>query len=107
LKQKACFAHYITMGPEGKAAIAGGRGFSAGLKLVKHFKPLVRHLLDAELEAVRRFAPDMIIYHPESLASPFIASALNCPSILASPLPGFTPTSALEPGPWCLASLKS
>jgi sterol 3beta-glucosyltransferase len=105
LKQNACFAHYITMGPEGKAAIAGGRGFSAGLKLVKHFKPLMRHLLDA-LDAVRRFAPDMIIYHPKSLASPFIASALNCPSILASPLPGFTPTSALA-GPWCLASLKS
>jgi sterol 3beta-glucosyltransferase len=80
--------------PEGKAAIAGGRGFSVGLKLVKHFKPLMRHLLDAELEAVRRFAPDMIIYHPKSVASPFIASALNCPSILASPLPGFTPTSA-------------
>jgi sterol 3beta-glucosyltransferase len=80
--------------PEGKAAIAGGRGFSAGLKLVKHFKPLMRHLLDEELEAVRRFAPDLIIYHPKSLASPFIASALNSPSILASPLPGFTPTSA-------------
>lgn len=35
--------------PDGKAAIAGGEGFTAGLKLLKHVRPLMRTLLDAEL----------------------------------------------------------
>src|SRR5688572_6725070 len=35
--------------PEGKAAIAGGEGFSAGFKLLKHIKPLMRDLMDEEL----------------------------------------------------------
>lgn len=36
----------------------------------------------------------MIVYHPKSIASPHIAEKLGCKCILASPLPGFTPTSA-------------
>lgn len=80
--------------PEGKAAIAGGQGFSAGFKLLKHIRPLMRPLWDEELRGLRSFAPDIIIYHPKSVVSPFIAEALNCVSFLASPLPGFTPTSA-------------
>lgn len=80
--------------PEGKAAIAGGQGFSAGFKLLKHVRPLMRHLMDEELKAVTTFAPRIIIYHPKSVTSPYIAEALECVSILASPLPGFTPTSA-------------
>lgn len=80
--------------PEGKAAIAGGRGFSAGFKLLKHVRPLMRDLLDAEWAAVKAFAPDVVIYHPKSIAAPHMAEALGCPFILASPLPGFTPTAA-------------
>ena len=80
--------------PEGKAAIAGGRGFSAGFKLLKHVRPMMRGLLDAEWAAVRAFAPDAIIYHPKSIASPHMAEKLGVPAYLASPLPGFTPTSA-------------
>jgi sterol 3beta-glucosyltransferase len=80
--------------PEGKAAIAGGEGFSAGFKLLKHIKPLMRDLMDEELRGLRSFAPDIIIYHPKSIVSPLIADALNCAAFLASPLPGFTPTSA-------------
>uniref|UniRef100_UPI002FC76C92 glycosyltransferase n=1 Tax=Devosia sp. TaxID=1871048 RepID=UPI002FC76C92 len=80
--------------PEGKAAIAGGQGFSAGLKLVKYVRPLMVRLLDEEAAAVKSFAPDLILYHPKSIASPHLAAALGVPSILASPLPGFTPTSA-------------
>ena len=80
--------------PEGKAAIAGGRGFSAGFKLLKHVRPMMRGLLDAEWAAVRAFAPDAIIYHPKSIASPHMAEKLGIPAILASPLPGFTPTAA-------------
>jgi UDP:flavonoid glycosyltransferase YjiC (YdhE family) len=80
--------------PEGKAAIAGSRGFSAGLKLLKHVRPLMRRLMDDEWAAVRAFAPDIILHHPKSIATPHMAEALACPYLLASPLPGFTPTSA-------------
>lgn len=80
--------------PEGKAAVAGGRGFSACLKLIKHIRPLMRRLLDDEAAAVTAFAPDLIAYHPKSIAAPHLASALGVPCILTSPLPGFTPTSA-------------
>ena len=80
--------------PEGKAAIGGGRGFSAGFKLLKYVRPMMRGLLDAEWAAVRSFAPDAIIYHPKSIASPHMAGKLGIPGILASPLPGFTPTAA-------------
>ncbi|ARP98889.1 glycosyltransferase [Pseudorhodoplanes sinuspersici] len=80
--------------PEGKAAIAGGKGFSGGFKLLKHIRPLMRHLLDAEWSATKEFAPDIIVYHPKALGVPHIAEKLGCRFILASPLPGFTPTSA-------------
>lgn len=80
--------------PDDKAAIAGSRGFRAGLKLLGHVRPLMRRLLDAEWAAVRAFGPDVILHHPKSLASPHMAEALGCPYVLASPLPGFTPTSA-------------
>lgn len=79
--------------PEGKAAIAGGSGFSAGFKLLKHVRPLMRRLLDDTWAASRAFAPDGIVYHPKSFAAPHIAERLQCPVILASPLPGFTPTA--------------
>jgi UDP:flavonoid glycosyltransferase YjiC (YdhE family) len=80
--------------PEGKAAVAGGTGFSAGLKLLKHIRPLMRRLLDEEWAAVQSFGPDLILFHPKSLASPHMAERLGIPAILASPLPGFTRTAA-------------
>lgn len=80
--------------PEGKAAIAGGRGFSGGLKLLKHVRPLMMQLFDWEWQAVQSFAPDIIVYHPKSLVSPFMAGALGIPHVLASPVPGLTPTKA-------------
>jgi UDP:flavonoid glycosyltransferase YjiC (YdhE family) len=80
--------------PEGKAAIADGQGFSAGFKLLKHVRPLMDRLLNEEWAAVRSYAPHVIIYHPKSIATPHIAEALERPCILASPLPGFTPTAA-------------
>lgn len=80
--------------PEGKAALAGGEGFGAGLKLLKYVRPMMRRLLDEEWKAVEAFGPDLIVYHPKSLAAPHIAEKLARPSILASPLPGFTPTAA-------------
>jgi UDP:flavonoid glycosyltransferase YjiC (YdhE family) len=63
--------------PEGKAAVAGGQGFSAGLKLVGHAKPLMRRLLDDEWNAARGFGPDVIVHHPKSLASRLDPVALS------------------------------
>lgn len=80
--------------PEGKAAIAGGEGFSAGLKLLKHVRPLMRRLLDADWAAAQALQPDLLIHHPKSIAAPYIAQRMGIRAILASPLPGFTPTSA-------------
>ena len=80
--------------PEGKAVLAGGEGFAAGFKLLKRVRLLMRHLLDAEWKAVEAFGPDLIIYHAKSLAAPHMAEKLARPCILASPLPGFTPTAA-------------
>lgn len=80
--------------PEGKAAVAGGQGFSAGFKLLKHVRPLMRQLLDREWQAAREFAPDLLVYHPKSIAAPHLAERLGIPTVLASPLPGFTPTAA-------------
>lgn len=80
--------------PEGKAAIAGGKGFSSGLKLLKHIRPLMMQLFDCEWQAVQSFAPDIIVYHPKSLVSPYMATSLGIPHVLASPVPGLTPTKA-------------
>jgi UDP:flavonoid glycosyltransferase YjiC (YdhE family) len=80
--------------PEGKAAVAGGQGFSAGFKLLKHVRPLMRHLLDVEWRTARDFSPDLLVYHPKALAATHIAERLGVPAVLASPLPGFTPTAA-------------
>jgi sterol 3beta-glucosyltransferase len=57
-------------------------------------RPLIRRLLDEEWQAVRSFQPDVLVYHPKSIGSPDMATALGVPHVLASPLPGFTPTSA-------------
>jgi sterol 3beta-glucosyltransferase len=80
--------------PEGKAALAKGKGFSGGLRLLKHIRPLMRDVLDGEWQSAREFAPDIMVAHPKSLATPHIAEKLAAPWILASPLPGFTATSA-------------
>ncbi len=81
--------------PETKKIMGGsGTGFGAGFKLIKHYRHLMRGLLDAEWEAARAFGPDAILYHPKALGAPHIAGKLNIPLFLASPLPGFTPTSA-------------
>lgn len=81
--------------PETKKVIGdSGTGFGAGFKLIKHYRHLMRGLLDAEWEAARAFDPDAIVHHPKALGAPHIAAKLNVPLFLASPLPGFTPTAA-------------
>jgi len=81
--------------PEAKAIIGQSRGgFGAGFKLLKHYVGLLRQMLDIEWAAARGMAPDAVLYHPKALGAPHIARRLDVPSMLASPLPGFTPTSA-------------
>lgn len=88
--------------PQGRAAVAGGKGFSAGFRLLRHVRPLMRRLLDAEWAAVSPFRPDLILHHPKSLATPHMARALGCGALLASPLPVFAPTAAFPTpiAPW-------
>ncbi|MEQ1899923.1 MAG: glycosyltransferase [Devosia sp.] len=78
--------------PEAKAAMSGSGGFTAGFKLIKHFKPIGRRELSLEWAAAKQFRPELLIYHPKAIAAPHIAEKLYCPAVLASPLPGFTPT---------------
>lgn len=80
--------------PEGKAALAGGEGFAAGFKLLKYVRPMMRRLFDAEWAGLAAFHPEVIVHHPKSIVSPLAAAALEVPLLLASPLPGFTATSA-------------
>lgn len=80
--------------PEGKKAVAGGGGLAPGFKLIGVVTPMMRGLLDRELEVARDFQPELIVYHPKSLAAPHLSEALDIPAVLASPLPGFTPTAA-------------
>lgn len=70
-----------------------GAGFSAGFRLLGRYRALMGGLLDAEWHAARDFGPDVIVYHPKALGAPHIAQRLNVPHLLASPLPGFTPTA--------------
>lgn len=79
---------------EARNILAGSSGFSGGFKLLKKFKPIARRQLSAEWSAARRFKPQLIIHHPKAIGAPHIGDKLNCPTVLASPLPGFTPTSA-------------
>lgn len=80
--------------PEAKALAGGRLSASAVFKLVKRVGPLMRRLFDADWDAARAFRPDLLLYHPKSIAVPYIARRLQVNTILASPLPGFTPTSA-------------
>lgn len=80
---------------EAKQAIGRSNGgFGAGFKLLKHYIGLMGDLFDQEWAAAQAFAPDLVLFHPKSLAAPHIATRLGVASILASPLPGFTPTAA-------------
>lgn len=84
--------------PEGRDIADGRNRIGAMVHLLKAIRPLMLDLFDAEWAACRDFAPDVILHHPKALAAPLIAQARGVPAILASPLPGFTPTG-LYPSP--------
>lgn len=81
--------------PEARAAMAGSKGgFGAGFKMIKKVGPVMLKLFDRQWEAARDFGPDLIVFHPKALAAPHIGEKLGVPVVLASPLPGYTPTAA-------------
>ncbi|WP_082006045.1 glycosyltransferase [Ensifer sp. ZNC0028] len=75
----------------GRRAVGGG--IMASFMLLKHVRGFVDDLLKDEWQAAHDFWPDLIIFHPKSIASPHMAERIGCRSILASPLPILTPTS--------------
>ena len=58
--------------------------------------------LDQQWSVARDVAPDVVVFHPKTLAAPHIAERLDVPALLAIPLPVFHPTasypSAMVPG---------
>lgn len=81
--------------PAFAGALAGGKiGWSGMRALLARYRPIMHAVLAAELAAADAFGPDLFVYHPKALAAPRIAAQRGRPSVLASPLPGFTPTAA-------------
>jgi sterol 3beta-glucosyltransferase len=80
--------------PVAQAVLEGSSGFGGGLKLIGRMRPAIGRLLAAEWQVASASRPDVLVHHPKSLASPGIAEKLGIPAVLASPLPGFTPTAA-------------
>lgn len=81
--------------PEVAAAIAGGQRARLSLRaLLARYRPIMEEILRAEAAAADAFRPDIFVYHPKALGAPRIAVHHMRPAVLASPLPGFTPTAA-------------
>jgi UDP:flavonoid glycosyltransferase YjiC (YdhE family) len=81
--------------PEFGAMLAGGKStWAAKRRLFARYRPVMAAVLDTEAQAAAAFAPELIVHHPKSLAAPLLAARRARPAVLASPLPGFTPTAA-------------
>ncbi|MFC7403626.1 glycosyltransferase [Georgenia alba] len=59
-----------------------------------------RHMVD-QWRAARSAEPDLIVYHPKTLAAPHIAERLGVPGVLSLPIPLMTPTGQF-PAPFGL-----
>jgi sterol 3beta-glucosyltransferase len=81
--------------PEFAVLLAAGKmGWRSMRALLARYRPIMQAVLAAELAAADAFRPDVFVNHPKALGAPRIAAQRGRPSVLASPLPGFTPTSA-------------
>ena len=74
---------------EGRQMIEGGGN---PLKAINLVKPMIRRMLADCRQAAQEAAPDLIIYHPKTLAGYHIAEALGVPLILSLLAPLYTPT---------------
>ncbi|WP_429820455.1 glycosyltransferase [Ensifer sp. B1-9] len=77
---------------EGRRVLAAGG--LANDRVAHRIHALTDDLIQSEWRAAHTFWPDLIVYHPNSIASPHMAERVGCRTIMASPLPVLTPTSA-------------
>ncbi|MBK5571665.1 glycosyltransferase, partial [Ensifer sp. SSB1] len=77
---------------EGRRALAAGS--LANDRVAHRIHAITDDLLQSEWRAAHTFWPDLMVYHPKSIASPHMAERVGCRSIMSSPLPILTPTSA-------------
>ena len=85
-------ALYTLMHEEESQALIEGKGNV--VSLYKQVGPLMEQMMVDQWNAAQTFQPDLILFHPKSLASYHIAEKLNLPLAMALPLPLYTPTSA-------------
>lgn len=64
------------------------------LKMYGAIRDALRDQMDDIWDAAQTARPDVIIYHPKTLAGPHISEALGIPGVLSLPLPLYTPTRA-------------
>ena len=83
---RAPFAQ-MAQSDEGKAALAGKKSFE-----LKKIEQMLRQMMDDAWQIAQQVNPDMVIYHPKSLAGYHIADKLGVPGILAVALPLYSPT---------------
>jgi sterol 3beta-glucosyltransferase len=81
----------LTMLQEVMPELGGARD---ALRTLGVMREAMREHLDEQWDAARATDPDVIIYHPKTLAGASLAEALGVPGVLSLPLPFYTPTRA-------------
>ncbi|MEO1377010.1 MAG: glycosyltransferase [Cyanobacteria bacterium J06635_10] len=81
----------------GKKAMESGSNFFSLIKtmltLLKESKALTRNMLKDAWNAAQAAKPDIIIFHPKSMAGSHIAEKLGIPAVMAVPVPLIVPTA--------------
>ena len=80
--------------PEVQAFMSGRARINAALRFFKRMQPVMLEIFEQQWRAASSYRPDLLIWHPKAIAVPHIAERLKIGSMLASPLPVCTPTSA-------------
>ena len=81
----------------GKKAMESGSNLFSLIKtmltLLKESKALTRNMLKDAWNAAQAAKPDIIIFHPKSMAGSHIAEKLGIPAVMAVPVPLIVPTA--------------
>jgi sterol 3beta-glucosyltransferase len=75
---------------QNEMATMSGAGDS--LRLIRRMTAAMRASLHDQWRAAQTFQPDVVLYHPKSLAGLHIAERQQIPAVVSLPLPFFTPT---------------
>ncbi|WP_433432037.1 glycosyltransferase [Nonomuraea sp. CA-141351] len=70
-----------------------GQGVRAAITAARSVRPILRRLLDDQAALAARQA-DAVVYHPKSLAGPYVAEKLGVPALAGLLIPLYVPTSA-------------